>query len=378
MVMETEADLAPSLCRFRILQVVIGLHLATGVARAQTVPPPAPLTPVQAEQVEAALRATERREAVVVYPSALSGTILSNAGLVAGDKNKRAFIHYAFRPNDLADVVLSASSPLADEGATNIVQLGGLSDKATLGVQVRFGRHTLPTDKQNAAIFNRLWTECLKVVAARERDDDAADDERDDTGIVESGCNFEDLNSDLLAEVIAPYRRTSWFFAFEGAVSPQAFSFVDPVTFEDVKVREWSSTGSVSLGALFSNNVYASARVRFEDAYTSSKSQAVCPSSSEVRICPVKPVGVPPHKRRAVIEGEWRRFLGPHVGVSPVLRYDWKSSDVALEVPIYFIRDKEGGLRSGIAYGHAWSDAADASGHGLAVFLSQTFGLTGR
>jgi hypothetical protein len=368
-------------------------------ALAQTADSPAaPLDQVK-DETKKVLKKEERRQSVIVYPSAISGTTLSDAGIVAGDKDKRAFINYAFRPTSVMDLVLSASTPLADEGATGLIQLDGLASKTKVGVATHFGVHRLPSEEQIQKIFDKLWPLCLELMAAKaeklaeqvkknsknaQQDKEGAQKPKanggeDNSGIKEEGCNFEELDQATVRTALAPYRRTTWFFTGEASTGPETFKFADPLALagDDVKQTQWSKAVSGKAGFLLSNNVYASFGVRIEKAYEAQKNKAVCPAvpAPQPVACAIKPVGEPDPKRRNVVEAEVRRFIGPHAGISSIARWDWNEGDKSIEVPLYLVRDKDGGLRGGIAYGHVWSSKPDSSGDSLTIFVSQTFSL---
>jgi hypothetical protein len=342
-------------------------------AAAQVRPSSARTAEQLADDAKDAVVLTQRRESTIVYPSSLSGTTLSDAGIVAGDKDKRAFINYAIRPNDVMDLVFSASAPLADEGATGLIQLDGLASKTKVGVSAHFGVQRLPNADKNAEIFDALWPECLKL----QKQSDAA--EQADTGVGETGCNFEELDDAVINGILKPYRRTSWFFTLEANTGPETFKFADSSALDgdDVEQTKWSAAGAAKAGFLLPNNVSATLGVRIENGYEAQKNKAVCPAvpSPQPVACPIKPVGEPDNKRRNVVEAEVRRFLGSHAGISPIARWDWREGDKSIEIPVYLVRDKDGGLRGGVSYGHVWSDDKDKAGDSLTIFVSQTFSL---
>jgi len=358
----------------RSVSFVLALTLFGGVfngASAQSEP----------EGGKRAIVVEERRQGTAVYPTTVSGTPLSEAGILAGDKDKRAFINYTVRPNTLVDLVFSASTPLAEQGPSTLLQLDGFTGKTRLGFQAHFGFHRLPSEDEASKVYLALESECKRLLAATPRTPSEIEEEKA-TGISERGCDYGTLaalDPKWFATTLRPYRRASWFLTFKGDVGPDSFEFVDRTTFTDQKTREWSHSVSAVGGVLLPSNVYFSVGVRGEHAYADAKSQAVCTvqTTPTAIACPTKVVGPPTEKTRGIIEGEVRRFAGSHAGLSTIWRYDWKSGDKSLDFPVYLVQDKDGGLRGGVSYGYTWSDDGVSGGHRFSVFVGQTFKLGG-
>ena len=150
MEVEMAARLASSRSNCRVLCATILLHFAAATAGldAQTggqQPPSAVQAGVQAARE---LRERDvRREPATVYPYGLAGEPQTQGGLLAGDENKRAFIRYA-HPVTFGRVVLEASTPLADEGPSTVVQLDGLANKAKVGLSIKFGDDRVPSEAE--------------------------------------------------------------------------------------------------------------------------------------------------------------------------------------------------------------------------------------
>lgn len=68
-------------------------------------------------------------------------------------------------------------------------------------------------------------------------------------------------------------------------------------------------------------------------------------------------VGAPAEQRRSIVTGEHRRFVSSAFAVNPRLHYDFEKSDFAVEVPVYFLRNVDGGLTGGLALG--WRSDVD-------------------
>ena len=130
--------------------------------------------------------------------------------------------------------------------------------------------------------------------------------------------------------------------------------------------------------------MYLAASARVERTYEAAKTQAVC-TIEELKTkaaCPIKVVGGPSGKTLAITEGEMRRYLAPvgplTIGIAGIVRRDWENKETAIEVPLYFVKDKDGGLTGGVSAGYIWSPKDDVEGARFTVFIGQGFGLGGR
>ena len=358
-----------------------GLLLCGGPAIAQTQPTATQVATVQAiatAQLDLTRTRRQREETGVIYPYGLSGTAFNGASLIASQDAKRVAISATFGASKLSEVVLSASAPLAeDEPRSAILQLDGLANKSRVGVEWRYGQQRLPSRTAVTALTQEL----LKLCPLSDPKPNP------DTGLDVQGCSLAELASKnpQVNEFITRYtpRQAAWYVSLKGDVGTETFKFVDPTTFADDDRQEWSSSGSLVVGALTPQNVYVAASARFEKAFEAAKSQAVCSIGTDATkiVCPSKIVGGPTPKTLIVTEFEARRYLRPigglNVGVAGILRRDWKEENTAIEVPLFFIKDKDGGLSGGISAGYLWSADTDARGAKLTIFVGQTFTLGG-
>jgi hypothetical protein len=178
-------------------------------------------------------------------------------------------------------------------------------------------------------------------------------------------------------------RRAAWYFSLKGDPGPETFKFVNANTFGDAKETRWSTSGSVIVGFLTAHNVYLAGRVRYDHSYEAAKTQALCSIGAldQKTACPQKIVGEPKPKTLKVTEGEVRRYLtsvsGLNVGASWIMRRDWEERTTSLEVPLYFVKDKDGGLSGGVSIGYLWSKDPDGTGSRFTVFVGQAFTLGG-
>jgi hypothetical protein len=342
---------------------------------AATQPSPAPTS--QITQTELDARRQQRiqeveEEPIVVYPYGLAGVLQTSGGVVAGDENKRAFIRYSL-PFRFGQFALQASAPLGDEPPTSVVQLDGLANKAKVGFQLSFGDDRVPSEEEVTAIMKQLADICRRFLKQ-------SVPVPDKSGLSVQGCQIPALErADPEARrLMKAFRRIAWFITVGSDTGPEDYSFADAVTLITVETpeRKWNSSAAVTAGALFSDNTYGAVSLRFDNAFKASDKQAVCRTSAPTA-CKIVPVGEPVEDDRKVVEIEGRRFLGAHLGIAGIARYDWETAEKSLEVPLYFVRDKKGGLRGGVSTGYLWSSDDDARGWSFVVFVADAFKLGG-
>jgi hypothetical protein len=322
-----------------------------------------------------------RRETGVIYPYGLSGTPLNGGSIVASQDSKKVAISATLSTSLLSELVLKASAPLAeDEPRTAVLQLDGLVNKSSVGAEWRYGQQRLPSGADMTTLTDALWKAC-------ERTNPTPQTGAGDTGLQIAGCDVAairrtDNSVDQLLQKYYP-RRGAWYFSLAGNLAPETFKFSDATTFADAKERDWSGSGSAIFGYLFSRNVYIAGAVRFDRSYEAAKAQALCSIGAldQTTACPSKTVGPPTAKTLKVTEGEVRKYLriipSLNIGASFIARRDWEEKTTSAEVPLYFIKDKDGGLSGGVSFGYVWSADANSKGARFTVFVGQTFSLGG-
>jgi hypothetical protein len=370
----------------RAMLLCAGLMSGVPLASAQAPDPavrPAPLPGCitqdrlsgKQREVEESLRGEIRRESQAIYPFALAGALPTSVKILAGTENKTAALNVAVPFGELASLTLTAAAPLSEsESRTSIAQLSEFANKGKAGVQLNWGVQRRPTPERASEILSSLLGACECATPTSNT--------VDGSGVTERGCDLTSLaerNTQVQKDLEA-YRRTALFLSLKAEVGRQKFEFVDETTFDDDYQTKYPASGGVLVGALLAPwNVYATVGFRLEYGYNAAQ-QAVCgtPTGSS-QACPLKAVGDPKSKRREVLEAEVRKFLPTPakypVGLSVVFRRDWRQDETSLEVPVYLVKDKNGGLSAGISVGHVWSATPQAGGARFAVFVGQTFGL---
>jgi len=336
-----------------------------------------------AEQARAAIEGPirmKRHKTTVVYPAGLSGVTLTGGSILATKEAKTVSIAAAFPVSDLSEIVLKASAPLSeDEPRSATMQLDGLADKAKVGVEWRYGQQRLPDKKEAAELTSALFKACTATNPTAQRAPDGS------LEIV--GCDLARLSevSPQAKDLIARWaeRESSWYLTLKADVGSQNYKFADATTFKDAEQQEYPTSVNGVFGYLTGNNVYLAGSLRYDHTFEAAKTQAVCSISAldKQTACPGKVVGPPSPKNQKVFEVEARSYVrdtgASAFGVSAILRHDWEQKNTSFEVPLYFIKDKDGGLSGGISTGYVWADKPEDTGPRFTVFVGQTFGLGG-
>ena len=164
-------------------------------------------------------------------------------------------------------------------------------------------------------------------------------------------------------------------------VGAETFKFVDATAFTGNKSRRWSPSGAVTVGFLTAHNIYVAGAVRVEKSYRAADDQATCTITavSVQTACRIASVGAPTAETLKISEAEVRRYLpwldGHDLGVSGIVHRDWVAKETSAEVPVFFVKDKAGGLSGGVSIGYLWSPRPDRQGPRFTVFVGQAFGL---
>jgi hypothetical protein len=320
--------------------------------------------------VKHAVVRADRAESVTAYPAGLAGAPLTGASVTAGQAEKRVLITFVppmFSP--LAQIAFSLSAPLSEsEPRSDLLSLTGLANKSTAGVEFRFGRHTLPAAADAGKIASGLMSLCAATRPSVTTVPGA--------GIAVQGCSLEELeraSGTAVTEALKDFKRSALFVTAKGDVGTRSFDFADAKTLAEVSERKWTSAGAVIVGVLLPNNLYVTSGLRVERGFKAADDAAICTAVPSA--CRITAGGAPQPDDRNVVEAEARRFVGRHFGVSTIARWDWLNSESSLEAPIYFVRDKDGGLSGGATFGYLWSDDAKEQGPRFTVFVSQAFKL---
>jgi hypothetical protein len=82
-------------------------------------------------------------------------------------------------------------------------------------------------------------------------------------------------------------------------------------------------------------------------------------------------IGAPDPKERSQFEGQVKGYLTNDVGAELLVTRDVKKDAWGIEVPVYFMKDKSGGLAGGLVFSYRSDDRA----YDIAVFIGQVFSV---
>jgi hypothetical protein len=168
-------------------------------------------------------------------------------------------------------------------------------------------------------------------------------------------------------------RSPMWGLTFGVKANHQKFNYVlaaAPTTAEDS-----SETGvGISVGG-----TYVGLRNLFtfgyshEESYTASDKTEICSpiGTTGSLSCEAASLGAPTKEKAELGFMEGKRILkSGKVAVAPRVEFDFKKSNWAIRLPVYFLANKEHQLTAGLALGYT---DADDEGFGAAIFVSKAF-----
>jgi hypothetical protein len=85
-------------------------------------------------------------------------------------------------------------------------------------------------------------------------------------------------------------------------------------------------------------------------------------------------IGAPDEKNRHQLEGQVKGYLGESAAASVILTRDFEQKAWGLEVPVYFMKNKDGGLAGGLVFLYRKQDNKPKA-YGVSVFVGQVFDL---
>lgn len=146
-----------------------------------------------------------------------------------------------------------------------------------------------------------------------------------------------------------------FFAGFNASVAPESFKFVnaDTLAAEPTEKHTSRSVGVVA-GIAFKTNTVTTVKYAHEVAYKAGDKADVCsPASSGASLkcsqAVVGPPGAPKTTNR--LSFEIKQFFGTNFAVAPRINWDIDDSVAGIEVPIYLLQAKDGGLTGGVTLG---------------------------
>jgi hypothetical protein len=145
-----------------------------------------------------------------------------------------------------------------------------------------------------------------------------------------------------------------FFVGANATVAPERFKFVDADDLAPAPSEthtSWSVSGVG--GVVFRTNTVAAVSYTREVAFSAGDPAQVCTpvGSAGALACTTRAVGAPGDDRTNRLSIEVKQFFGANFALAPKVNIDVSDQILGIEVPIYLIQDKKGGLTGGVTLG---------------------------
>jgi hypothetical protein len=278
--------------------------------------------------------------------------------------NKIASGQIAFQLTDLT-ITVGAQTPLGDTAkSATLADLDGLKSKTT-------GKFSLMWQHWDASL------ETYQVAFARACQDNSA--------AADSDCTYLHFKRDTSEAGKARFKElrrkinpgTVYFAGMNAQIGPEEFKYLDKTDLTPGTVRHVSWSASGFFGVLFADGVMVAGNYKREVSYQGNAATQLCTplGSTGASTCSQKVLGAPGDPTRSHQTGiEIRKIVNQYFAISPKVTRDWHNDSTGAEVPIYFFRDKDGGLNGGISLGYLFEKKSFTA----TAFVGQVLGLISR
>lgn len=259
--------------------------------------------------------------------------------LSATESAKEARIRFGVEHHDLLlDFQLTTPIDQPDTVAQPL-SLDGLADGAALGFSLGYLRWRA---KPNVAELQRM---CREAVGKPECDDvDIPDAKR-----AEWDRHFH-------------YSRTAAVFSATGRVSHKEFRWLDPAAAFSARDAQHTDYSIGGMAGLFNPSIgFVAAHFDRQTFHRAAGATQLCRplGTTGASTCSASILRGPAEGKTSLLHLELRKFLGNgNFAVNPVFTRDFENDVSSLEVPLYFLRDDQGGLTGGVSLG--WRSDQDA------------------
>lgn len=148
-------------------------------------------------------------------------------------------------------------------------------------------------------------------------------------------------------------RGNAWFFGLKYEGNRQKFTFAEGASLEDTDEVKNGRALVASIGFLSSTDHFISVSYRNETAYSGAAKTEICSplGSEEILQCRSIALESPSQKRNNLGIFEYRRFFGKSLAINPRFSYLTDDNILGIEIPVYFLHGKDGGLMGGFKAG---------------------------
>ena len=273
---------------------------------------------------------------------------------------------------------LSLSAPLND--SDDKTDFGGF-DKLANSTKLAFSytRWKAPNLNYEFEPSQALYDEiCAEVNAGYRRSDDF-----DNANPELDTCVDLGLIKDYIPDKYAEYESLWWdqkgfitSFGIEGAVGDQDFDYINPADLEKKSKSDtsWSLKLHYSIVPVsWENKTLFTLSAEYQDSKKDSDSGTLCPVADEetqIATCVTGALGKPVSDDAKSLAVEIRRSYGDKA-VALELKRDFEEDVTIVDLPLYFIRNKDKGLSGGLRIG--WRD--DTKDTSVGIFIGSTFSI---
>jgi hypothetical protein len=331
------------------------LTVATGVA-GQTAPAPASATRSSSQAIGAGDKDNITGRVLTAASGASASATVKAAPLISlegttDEKVVRAqigFQHHDFTltAGAKANVGKDRSQPVT------LADLDGLRDKTTGEVGVLWSKWYAGYTGDVNAVLDPVCARFAKATGRTEGSEDG-----------QFRCRIGWFRKDPSAAAQAAYRDLveqltpgKIFFAGANAsVAPESFTFVNADTLAEEPAEKRTSRSLSALAAVvFATNTVTTVSYVHDVAYSGGDKADVCrPAASGGSLkCSEAIVGPPGDAARTNrLSFEVKQFIGTNFAFAPKLNWNVDNSVVGIELPIYLLQAKDGGLTGGVNLG---------------------------
>jgi hypothetical protein len=271
---------------------------------------------------------------------------------------------------------LTVSTPLNKNGDdTDVANLDGLVNASS--IELTYSHFRVPgrlNPTTNAKGMAKVEAVCARVHAAMKEQgiQPSSDQGCDSNEIDRFGSSADKHDFESAFWDINNTNRFIW--GANAKLGYQNFEFIDALETVKHKHKEtpWAVGGFIAYNPDSWHMIFTLS-MQYQDTFKDSTNSTVCPlldGSGARLICLSGPIGRPKETKKKLISLEARREF-QFAGLGITTTYDFEEKILGIELPIYFVKDKEGKFNAGIKGG--WRD--DNHDFTASIFIGTAFEL---
>lgn len=162
-------------------------------------------------------------------------------------------------------------------------------------------------------------------------------------------------------------------FGLQVKANRATYKFFDQLANVAQKQSRSGYAASIGGGALLESGWYLGLKLAYERRYETGDKATVCTplGAGPATQCGELYLAAPVRKSATIATAEFRKHFGERLAISPRLSRDFRADVTGVEIPVYFLRKPDEGLRGGVKVG--WrSDNHEVT---ATVFIGERLGL---